>query len=63
MKQILKLSFYVMAIFWIVSPLVFSAIRLFGVFNYRYDWAIGIALTLMSTVAMFMTYRAWDDQG
>ena len=61
MKKLIKFSFEFMAIFWLLSPLVFAGMRMRGIFDFRHDWAVGIFLAAMSTATMYFTFRTWEE--
>ena len=42
---------------WILSPLVFIACRLTGLYNFRCDVAVFGVLSLISFVTMFLTFK------
>ena len=56
-----KLAFKVISVFWITSPIVFLVMRTVGVFNYEYDWLIFIGFAVASSLAMFLTYKTWEN--
>lgn len=60
MKIVIRTSFQLMAVFWIVSPLTFTVLRATGVFDFKHDYLIGAVLSLVSFVVMFLTYRSWE---
>jgi len=55
-EKAVRISFRVMAAFWILSPVTFLVARLTGVYNFRYDVAVFAALSLISFVTMFFAY-------
>lgn len=54
----IQIAFKAISIFWILSPIIFSIMRIAGVFNFPFDWAVGLFLTIMSTGAIFFNYKA-----
>ena len=62
MRNIIRITFSIMSIFWITSPIIFCALRMIGVFDYRgKDWAIFLGLSLVSFVTMFLVYRPYEE--
>ncbi len=54
----IRLAFKAISFFWIVSPIIFSCMRMAGVFDFGADWAVALFLTIMSTGAIFFNYKA-----
>lgn len=53
----MKLAFKAISIFWILSPVLFVALRCFKVFDFRYDWAVFLGLSAVSTFVCFLNFE------
>lgn len=52
----MKLTFKLLSIFWMLSPVGFIILRIAGIMNYKFDWLILIVLIAISTFVAFMNY-------
>ena len=56
----IKLAFKTYAFIAILSPWMFLILRGIGVYNFKQDVFVFFGLFLISSIAMFLTYRNWE---
>lgn len=56
----MKTTFKIISVFWILSPIAFSIMRGFKVFDFRYDWGVFLFLSFMSTASLFFNVKEND---
>jgi len=55
---VIKLAYRIVSFFWIISPIIFMVMRCMGVYDFGNDSLVFVGLAMISTFAMFMTYKS-----
>lgn len=58
----IRLAFKITSFFWIISPFVFIALKLMGIYDFQYDVLVFVFLMLMHSIALFLNYDNHDKE-